>query len=138
MEIAPYLSFDGTCAEAFDFYAEVLGGTIEHRMTYGESPMTEQSPESHRDRILHVSLLVGARRIMGADAPPQFFSRPQGFSVAISDEDTARMAAVFGRLAEGGVRMMDFAPTFWSEGFGMCIDRFGTPWIVNGAQTPTA
>ena len=138
MEIAPYLSFDGTCAEAFDFYAEVLGGTIEHRMTYGESPMTEQTPESHRDRILHVSLRVGARRIMGADAPPQFFSRPQGFSVAISDEDTARMAAVFGRLAEGGARMMDFAPTFWSEGFGMCIDRFGTPWIVNGAQTPTA
>ena len=138
MEIAPYLSFDGTCAEAFDFYAEVLGGTIEHRMTYGESPMAGQTPESHRDRILHVSLLVGARRIMGADAPPQFFSRPQGFSVAISDEDTARMAAVFARLAEGGVRMMDFAPTFWSEGFGMCIDRFGTPWIVNGAQTPTA
>ena len=138
MEIAPYLSFDGTCAEAFDFYAEVLGGTIEHRMTYGESPMAGQTPESHRDRILHVSLLVGARRIMGADAPPQFFSRPQGFSVAISDEDTARMAAVFARLAEGGVRMMDFAPTFWSEGFGMCIDRFGTPWIVNGAQTPVA
>lgn len=136
MDVAPYLSFDGTCAQAFDFYAEVLGGTVEFCMTYGESPMAEHTPESHRDRVMHVSLAVGGRRIMGADAPPEFFSRPQGFSVAIADSDTARMAAVFARLAEGGTTMMEFAPTFWAEGFGMCVDRYGTPWIVNGAEKP--
>lgn len=48
------------------------------------------------------------------------------------------MGAVFGKLAEGGTVMMAFAPTFWSEGFGMCIDRYGTPWIVNGAEKPMA
>lgn len=136
MEVAPYLSFDGTCAEAFDFYAEVLGGTVEFRMTYGESPMAEHMPEEHRGRVIHVSLAVGDRKIMGADAPPQHASKPQGFSVAISDPDTEKMAAVFARLAEGGTTMMAFAPSFWAEGFGMCVDRYGTPWIVNGAEKP--
>jgi PhnB protein len=26
---------------------------------------------------------------------------------------------------------MPFAKTFWAERFGMCIDRFGIPWMVN-------
>lgn len=79
MEVAPYFSFDGTCVEAFDFYAETLGGEVEFRMTYGESPIAEHTPDSHKDRILHSSLRIGARLIMGADAPPQWFSKPQGF-----------------------------------------------------------
>lgn len=138
MEVAPYLSFDGTCVEAFDFYAETLGGVVEFRMSYGESPMGEHTPDSHKDRIMHSSLRIGERLIMGADAPPQWFSKPQGFSVSINDPDTARMGAVFATLAEGGTVMMPFAPTFWSEGFGMCIDKYGTPWIVNGAEKPMA
>lgn len=134
MDVAPYLSFDGTCAEAFDFYAKTLGGEVDFRMTYGESPMAEQTPDSHKGRIMYTSLRLGDRAIMGADAPPQWFSKPQGFSVAINDPDTARMAAIFARLAEGGTTIMPFAPTFWTDGFGMCIDKYGTPWLVNGAE----
>jgi PhnB protein len=100
--------------------------------------MAEHTPDSHKDRIMHSSLRIGERLIMGADAPPQWFSKPQGFSVSINDPDTARMGAVFATLAEGGTVMMPFAPTFWSEGFGMCIDKYGTPWIVNGAEKPMA
>jgi PhnB protein len=28
---------------------------------------------------------------------------------------------------------MPFAQTFWSPGFGMVVDRFGTPWMINVA-----
>jgi PhnB protein len=35
MKIDPYLNFDGQCAEAFQLYERVLGGTIEGRMTHG-------------------------------------------------------------------------------------------------------
>ena len=34
-------------------------------------------------------------------------------------------------MAEGGQITMPFAKTFWAEGFGMLVDRFGVPWMVN-------
>ena len=37
----------------------------------------------------------------------------------------------FKALAEGGSTNMPFGKTFFSKGFGMCVDRFGIPWMVN-------
>lgn len=132
MDVNPYLSFDGRCAEAFAFYAGLLGGTVEFSMSWGDSPMAGEVPEGWRDKVMHVSLAVEGRRLLGADAPPSFYSRPQGFSVALGFDDLDRAAAVFAGLAEGGEVRMPFAPTFWAKGFGMLIDRFGIPWMVNG------
>ena len=131
MDINPYLTFNGKCAEAFRFYAKVLGGKLE-MMTNGESPVADQTPPDQRDRILHARLDVGGGAVvMGSDAPPQYFTQPQGFSVAIGLEDAAEGERIFRALSEGGVVKMPFSKTFWAEKFGMCIDRFGTPWIVN-------
>jgi PhnB protein len=131
MKINAYLSFDGRCKQAFEFYQKVLGGNIAFVMTYGESPMAAQMPADQHDRILHTSLAVGDSLIMGADAPPQYFSQPQGFSVSISLEDTAEGERIFNALAENGNVKMPYGKTFWSDGFGMVIDQFGTPWMVN-------
>ena len=130
MTINAYLTFNGKCAEAFRFYAKVFGGKLE-MMTNGESPAAAQTPPDQRDRILHARLDVGDAVVMGSDAPPQYFSQPQGFSVAIGLGDTAEGERIFQALSEGGTVKMPFAKTFWAERFGMCIDRFGIPWIVN-------
>ena len=135
MKLNPYLSFDGRCREAFEFYAKTLGGTIAFIQTYGESPMAAQTPPEAHGRVMHVTLQIGDQVLQGGDAPPGQFSQPAGFCVATHYEEAAEGERVFNDLAEQGTVQMPYQPTFWAKGFGMCIDRFGTPWIVNAGQT---
>jgi PhnB protein len=129
MDVNIYLSFDGRCAEAFAEYARILGGTVEFQQTYGESPM-EHGPEL-ADRVMHARLRVDDKVIMGADAPPEWYTTPGGFSVSLMFDDVETGRPVFDALAEGGTVKMPLEATFWAQGFGMLIDRFGTPWMVN-------
>jgi PhnB protein len=130
-----YLTFNGQCEQAFRFYERCLGGKIEMMMTHGESPMAEQTPPELRSRIMHARMTVGNAVLMGADASPQFFSQPQEFSVSISVKDADEAQRIFTALAEGGTVRMPLQETFWAKRFGMLIDRFGTPWMVN-CETP--
>jgi PhnB protein len=129
MKINPYLSFDGRCREAFEFYERAFGGRISFIQTYGASGT--DMPAEARDRIMHVSLEVGSQVLQGADAPPGQFSTPAGFCVALHFDEAAEGQRVFDLLAPDGKVQMPFQPTFWAKGFGMLVDRFGTPWIVN-------
>jgi len=130
MQIEPYLFFDGQCAEAFRTYERVLGGEIEMMQANRDSPVAGETPPNQLDRILHVSLRVGGQRIMGSDAPPPHFEHPQGFSVSINVEEPADAERIFAALSEGGQVRMPLQKTFWAGRFGMCVDRFGTPWMV--------
>jgi PhnB protein len=49
--------------------------------------------------------------------------------------DVAAAKRVFEALADGGTVTMPIEPTFWSPMFGMCVDRFGTPWMIS-AEAP--
>ena len=135
MKLNPYLAFDGRCREAFEYYANVLGGHIAFIQTMGESPMAASMPAGSGDRIMHVTLQIGDQVLQGADAPTSQFTKPAGFCVALQFDDTAEGERVFNALAVNGTVQMPFQPTFWAKGFGMTIDQFGTPWIVNAAQT---
>jgi PhnB protein len=134
MRLSPYLLFNGNCAEAFRFYEKCLGGKIQMMMTHGESPMAEQTPAGWKDKILHVSLLVGNEVLMGSDSPPEYFQKPQGFSVSFSVADPAEAGRIFQAMAEGGTIRMPIAQTFWSPRFGMLVDRFGVPWMISCDQ----
>lgn len=134
MKINPYLAFDGRCREAFEFYSRVLGGKIAFIQTIGESPIASTMPPETHGRVMHVTLQIGDQVLQGADAPSGQFSKPAGFCVALHVDSEAEGKRVFESLAEGGKVQMPFQATFWAKGFGMCIDRFGTPWIINAEQ----
>ena len=134
MEISPYLGFNGQCEEAFKFYEKVLGGKIEGIMTYGSSTIAAQMPPEMRDKIIHVRMLVGNQVLMGGDAPPQNFKLAEGFNVSITVKDSAEAERIFNELSKDGKITMPLQKTFWSIRFGMAVDRFGTPWIINCAQ----
>jgi PhnB protein len=136
MQINPYLAFNGKCKEAFAFYEKCLGGKIEQMMTNGQSPMAGQMPLDQHDRIMHARLVVGDQVLMGGDAPQQYFTQPQGFSVALNIKERAEAERIFNAMSEGGTVQMPFQKTFWSAGFGMFIDQFGIPWMVNCEQEP--
>jgi PhnB protein len=131
MQSNTYLNFNGQCKAAFDFYAQCLGGKISGIMTYGESPMAEQTSAEQRDKIIHVQLNVGDMVLMGSDAPPEYFEKPQGFNVNLQFDDVTEAERIFSALSENGTVKMPIQETFWSARFGMLVDRFGTPWMIN-------
>lgn len=134
-----YLSFDGTCAEAFAFYAKALGGKTIFSMTFGESPMGAQTPADYKDKVMHATFEARGRQIMGSDMPPGMaFKGYQGFSLSVQAKDVDEGRQLFDALAQGGNVTMPYGPQFWSTGFGMATDRFGVPWMVNVAQEPPA
>ncbi len=134
MQLSQYLLFNGECEAAFKFYERILDGKMEGMMTYAGSPAAEQVPEEWRGKILHARMTVGNTALMASDAPPERYEKPQGFSVAIHLKDAADGERVFNALNEGGTVKMPFGKTFWSPGFGMCVDRFGIPWMVNSGD----
>jgi PhnB protein len=132
MQVNPYLNFNGQCAEAFRFYEQVLGGKIETMMTHGESPIAGEVPPEWHERIMHARLVVGDQVLMASDSPPEYYEKPQGLSVALNVDSPADAERIFHALAEQGTVKMPFEKTFWAAGgFGMLVDRFGTPWMVN-------
>jgi PhnB protein len=131
MQLNPYLMFDGQCEAAFRFYEQALGGTIVAIMTFGESPMSEQTPAELRGQIMHARLIVGDTVLMGSDAPGERYEKMKGFSVALGVDEPAEAERVFNALAAGGTVTMPIQETFWAHRFGMLIDRFGTPWMIN-------
>jgi PhnB protein len=136
MQLSACLNFNGQCEAAFKFYEQCLGGKIQTMMTWGDSPMADQVPSEWRDRIIHTTLIVGETSLLGGDAPPDSYEAPRGFSVTIHLKDQADAERIFKALAENGTIQMPFQPTFWSAGFGMCVDRFGIPWMINTEQAP--
>jgi len=136
MQLNPYLQFDGDCAAAFQFYAQCLGGKIIMMMKAGESPMAAQVPPDRRNAIIHARMAVGDKLLMGCDAMAGCYAVPAGFHVTLSFDDAAEAERVFAALSDGGTVNMPIQETFWAVRFGMLVDRFGTPWMVNCEKTP--
>jgi PhnB protein len=131
MQLNSYLTFNGQCEEAFKFYAQCLGGKIELMMPHAGSPVEAHVPPEWRDKILHATLVVGEAVLMGSDAPPGHYEQPKGFSVSLHLKDPSEAERIFDTLSEGGTVRMPLEQTFWAVRFGMLVDRFGIPWMVN-------
>lgn len=131
-----YLFFDGTAAQAMPFYQRVLGGKLDV-MTLAQMPGAEQKTMSAATaaRVMHAMLSFDGGQLMASDTlEGQPYEGMKGFSLTINKDTAAEAEQVFAALAEGGQVTMPIAPTFWAERFGMCSDRFGTPWMVNGGM----
>jgi len=131
MRVNTYLHFNGQCAEAFKFYEQCLGGKLGAMFTYTGTPAEQQVPPEFRGKILHARLFLGEDDLMGSDAPPGRYEAPKGFSVSIQIKDPAEAERIFNALVENGTVVMPFQETFWAHRFGMLVDRFGTPWMIN-------
>jgi PhnB protein len=131
MQINPYLFYNGDCEVAFKFYEKVLGAEIELMLTHEGAPASMPIPPEWRLKIMHGRLSIDGAIIMGSDAPPGRFRQSQGFAVSLLVENSGEAERRFAALSEGGTVTMPFGKTFFSRGFGMCLDQFGIPWMVN-------
>ena len=134
MHLNAYLLFNGNCEEAFKFYEKCLGGKIEVMMPHAGTPAEQQAPAEWRNKILHARLSVGDQILMGSDCPPDQYHQPKGFSVSLIINDPAEAERLFHALEEGGKVEMPIQKTFWATRFGMLVDRFDIPWMINCVQ----
>ena len=131
MQLNPYLMFGGQCEAAFKFYAQVLGGKIVAMMTHEETPIADQVAPEMRKSIIHARLTVGDKVIMGSDSPPDRYDAAKGFSVTVGVEEPAEAERIFAALSKDGTIRMPMEETFWAHRFGMLVDQYGIPWMIN-------
>jgi len=130
-EMNVHVCFAGNCREAMRFYADVTGGHLEALLTVGETPAAEEFPPERQDDIIHASLNLRGRRLMGADMSGDCYQQPRGSQVHLEYESPEEAERVFTALARGGEVIMPFEQTFWAHRFGMTRDRYGIQWMIS-------
>ena len=134
MKINPHIAFNGQCRAAFEFYQRCLNARIVTMISYGDSPMADQTPPELRGQILHATLALGDQVIFGADVAAEHYRAPQGFHLALGTSDPDEAERLFRDLSEGGKVDLPLQQTFWAVRFGVLTDRFGISWEVNCEQ----
>jgi PhnB protein len=131
MQIYPYLSFNGQCEAAFKFYEQCLGGQLGTIFRYAGTSLADQVPADWQDKVMHGSLTVGDQVLMGGDVAPDRYEQPKGISLSLQMKSTTTAERIFQLLAKDGTVVMPLEKTFWAARFGMLVDRFGIPWLIN-------
>ena len=128
-DLTTYLTFDGNCREAMQFYAKCLGGELQ-LVPFSDVP--GDVPKQAKDRIMHARLARGNAVVMASDTMPGMpFQQGNNFSVAIGCESQQEIEKLFATLGEKGKVTMPLQETFWAARFGMLTDRFGIQWMFN-------
>ena len=132
--INPYLTFEGNCEEAFNFYRSVFGGEFATLMRMGEAEGMPV-PDDAKNKVMHVALPVGDTAIlMGSDTMEGMgpaFNAGNNFSVAVGPKSKEEADQIYNGLSVGGTQTMPMADAFWGAYFGMLVDKFGIQWLVN-------
>ena len=135
--VNPYLTFNGNCEAAFQFYKSVFGGEFPYIGRFKDMPPMEGKPipVSEAEKIMHVSLPISKETIlMGSDTSASFgqtFVPGNNFSVSINTESIKEADKIFNGLSKDGMITMPLNKTFWGAYFGMFTDKFGINWMVN-------
>jgi PhnB protein len=141
MQMNPYLSFNGDCEAAFRFYEQCLDAKVVGEIfRYAGTPLAGQVPADWQSKVMHASLTIGDQVLMAGDVAPDAYEKPKGFSLSLQINSIAEAERIFALLAKDGTVVMPLEKTFWAARFGMIVDRFGIPWLINceGSDEPEA
>lgn len=128
--IIPYLNFNGNAAEALDFYAKALDGSVVSKQTFADAPFPTE--DNFKDKILHAVFVAGELSFMVSDCPPGVsVTNGSSVSLSINFSDEESVDKTFAAMAEGGVITIPLEKTFWGAKFGMLTDQFGINWMFN-------
>ena len=140
--INTYLTFNGNCEEAFNFYKSVFGGEFRHIGKFSDMPTDpncKPMPEEELNRVMHVSFPIGNTVLMGSDTGGEWassFKQGTNFSVSINTDSQKEADRLFSELSNNGQVIMPMNKTFWDSYFGMFTDQFGIQWMVSFDETP--
>ena len=130
MRVQPYLSFEGRCEEALEFYRRAVGAEVTKLIRFSESPDPASVPPGTADKVMHSSFRIGESELGATDGECTGSGSFAGISLTLAGKDDADTARLFDALADGGKIEMPLTPTFFSSSFGMLSDRFGVRWML--------
>jgi PhnB protein len=128
----PYLNFDSNARQAMEYYQGIFGGTL-NMNTFGEFGSQDTA---EADKIMHAQLETDSGFTLMASDTPAGMQRNVGdnISISLSGDDAAALRGYWEKLSDGGNVTMPLEKQMWGDEFGMCVDRFGIPWMVNITQ----
>jgi len=130
MDLSIYLTFNGNCEEAINFYAAAFDQEIEFIQRYGDSPM--ETSAAHKDKIMHCTMDVNGVKLMASDVmEKQEVIAGTNVSISVNCNSVDEEEKVFAAMSAGGTVTMPLQDTFWGARFGMCTDKFGILWMFN-------
>jgi PhnB protein len=133
MSFDVFLTFNGECRSALEFYAQVFNQKTDQVMTFGQNP--EGSAEADKDKIMYACIPIHGCNVMFSDCSSgSEFIKGNNISLTVGLKDEAEIKKIFNKLAEGGEIGMDLGKTFFSELFGVVTDKFGINWQIT--KTP--
>ncbi|AOV07138.1 VOC family protein [Sporosarcina ureilytica] len=134
MAVDVYLTFNGDCREAVEFYARVFKTEKPHIMTFGESPQNPDYPlpEEAKDLVMHARLTISGSNVMFSDTFPGYpFVEGNNITLAVVSKDIDEIRSAYEGLKEGGTVEMELQETFWSKCYGKVKDKFGIGWQLS-------
>jgi len=134
MQIQPYLSFEGRCDEAIEFYKKAIGAKVDMLMRFKEAPDQSMVSPGSAEKVMHAALRAGDATLLMSDGRCTGSANFHGIALALSAANDADAERMFNALAEGGKVNMPLAKTFFLPKFGMVADKFGVGWMVLVAQ----
>jgi len=136
MRLYTYLNYGGNCRQAFEFYAQHLGGKITFITTHGELPNASQVPAEWRHAVLHARIELGETVVLGADIPPNRFQPMRSAYLTLMLDSIDEAERIYALLTDGGEIFMPMEETFFAHRFAMFRDRFGTSWMLLYERAP--
>jgi PhnB protein len=130
-KIINYLTFNGNCREAMNYYAQCFQGEA-NIMTFAESPMASQTPPNYLDKVMHSNLIIGDFILYASDVMPgQEVNAGDQISLSVDCKSEEEIDSYFDFLAKEGKVTMPLQKTFWGAKFGVLTDKYGIPWMFN-------
>ena len=135
VQLNPYLGFRDNARKALETYQSIFGGELT-LSTFGDFQASEDPAE--KDKVMHGQLTTGQGLVlMGADTPNSMELPPESsIAISLSGEDEAELRRCWDALTDGGAVVLPLEKAPWGDYFGMCVDQFGTRWMVNIGGSP--
>jgi len=130
MKLYTYLNYGGNCRQAFEFYAEHLGGKITSIAMHGDQPDASKVPPELKNGVLHARIELGDTTVMGADVPADRFQPMRSAYLTLLLDSVEDAERIYALLIEGGQIFMKMEETVFAKRFAMLRDRFGTSWML--------
>ena len=133
MQLELFINFDGNCREAVEFYAKVFKSTVNNLMTYAEAPPDPSYvlKDADKDRIMYAGIPIGGMIVMFMDMPSGSpLTVGNNINPTISTTDKEEVTRLFNELKEGGKVLMELQKAFFSEWYGMVVDKYGISWQI--------